>query len=154
MDATDIQTMITKELASKVVSALPDEQKNMIIAEAVKDILARELRSSDYKISGILREYALAYANEYAQTPEIQAELKRQAKADMNEPIKDITYGQLYSLFKRRNEALSDYISDYRPAKGINAIQIWLKNHKAIFVFYDAKRDIFEFRENISVFDD
>lgn len=79
MDANDIQTMITKELASKVVSALPDEQKNMIIAEAVKDILARELKSSDYKISGMLREYALAYANEYAQTPEIQAELKRQA---------------------------------------------------------------------------
>lgn len=79
MDATDIQTMITKELASKVVSALPDEQKNMIIAEAVKDILAREVRSNDYKISDILRNYALAYAHEYAQTPEIQAELKRQA---------------------------------------------------------------------------
>ncbi len=90
MDAHDIQVMITKELASKVVSALPDEQKNMIIADAVKDILARELRSSDYKISGMLREYALAYAHEYAQTPEIQEELKRLAHIAVDDVLQGV----------------------------------------------------------------
>jgi Ni,Fe-hydrogenase maturation factor len=90
MDTKDIQFMITKELASKVVSALPDEQKNMIIADAVRDILARETMSSDYKISVMLRDYALDYAREYAQTPEIQEELRKQAHKAVDDVLQGI----------------------------------------------------------------
>ncbi len=94
MDNKDIQSMITKELASKVISALPDEHKNMIIADAVRGTLERGLKGSDYKIAEMLMDYALAYAHEYAQTPEIQEELKRQA----HEAVDDILDGIIKNI--------------------------------------------------------
>lgn len=104
MDTKDIQTMITKEIAGRVVSSLPVEQKNMIIADAVRDILVRELRHGDYKIEAMLREYALTHAKEYAQTPEIQEELKRKS----HEAVDSILDG----IVKNIGKAIEDDIKN------------------------------------------
>jgi hypothetical protein len=66
-------------------------------------------------------------------------------KSDANMTM---TYSQVFSKFVNRNKALVEYINDYRPA-GTYKLQIWMINHKTIFVYYDVKRDTFEIVSDI-----
>ena len=84
MDTKTIENAIQQEIATKVISNLPDEQKNIIIAEAIKRILTKDL-FIDWEVKKMLNQYGLAYAYEYVQNPEIQNNLKEKAISVVND---------------------------------------------------------------------
>jgi hypothetical protein len=52
---------------------------------------------------------------------------------------KELTYGELLTIFIKQNEALKDKILDYRPA-GNYALQIWFKDEKEVIVKYNGAK--------------
>lgn len=58
-------------------------------------------------------------------------------------PEKEMTYEELYRLFKQRNQD-SDVL-DYRPAPGEYRIQIWLNGNLTFYVRYIPELDRFVF---------
>ena len=85
----ELNEILQNEIAAKVISTLPDEQKNAIIAAAVEHKLTREL-FVNYEIGKMLSEYGMAYAFEYAQKPEVQETLKREAKKAVDDVLDGI----------------------------------------------------------------
>jgi uncharacterized membrane-anchored protein YjiN (DUF445 family) len=106
MDIKNIQEMLNKELATKIINTLPDEQKNLIIAEAVQKVLLKDGFISDWEIRKILEKYALNFAHEYAQTDEVQRKLKEKAY----EAVDDILEGIVKHIGKGiENEIKNKY---------------------------------------------
>lgn len=89
MDVKSIQNAVQQEIAAKVITNLPDEQKNIIIASAVEQILTRELMIK-WDIERLLKDYAMNYAFEYIQEPKIQQKLKNMAIKATNDVIDGI----------------------------------------------------------------
>lgn len=58
----------------------------------------------------------------------------------------EMTYDELFNLFKRRNVDLSKMILDYRP-HGEYALQIWLKNGYTFYVRWIEETQQFVFGE-------
>jgi len=89
MECKSIEQYLNQEIAAKVISTLPDEQKNTIIAEAVGSLLVKQFAISEWDIKKMLKDFALAHAFEYAQTGDVQERLKAMA----HEAVDDILAG-------------------------------------------------------------
>jgi len=89
MECKSIEQYLNQEIAAKVISSLPDEQKNIIIAEAVSSLLVKQFSISEWDIKKMLKDFALAHAFEYAQTDEVQERLK----AIAHEAVDDVLTG-------------------------------------------------------------
>lgn len=88
-ESKTIEEILHHDIAVKVIAELSDEQKNRIIGEAVRRMLVKEV-SSNWEIEKLLKEYALAYAYEYVQNEDIQAELKDQAIKAVDDVLKGV----------------------------------------------------------------
>jgi hypothetical protein len=54
-----------------------------------------------------------------------------------------MTYGDLYNMFKQRNSKLRPFICDWRPAGGYK-IMVRFNNGMSMMVCYNVKTDKFE----------
>lgn len=86
--ALEIENLIKHEIAAKIVSALPEEQKNEIIARGI----ARTLYDLDvrWEVKDLLKEEAMRFAVEYAKRPEVQEKLRAKAHEAVDEIIDGI----------------------------------------------------------------
>lgn len=89
MDTKSIEKYLQEEIAAKVIMAMPEPQKNQVIADAIGKLLEKTI-VSEWDIKQLLQEYAMAHAFEYAQTPDIQEKLKQQAHQVVDDVIDGI----------------------------------------------------------------
>ncbi len=87
----DLTKVIELEIALKTIEALPKEQKEKMIADA----LLRELKEMriGYEVGKVLEAHAMEYVYQYAKQPEIQEKLKTKAQEVVNDVIEGITIG-------------------------------------------------------------
>lgn len=106
----DFEKALRQEIAAKVIAALPDEQKQEIIArgiaKAINDISFR----LDYEVEKLLTEQALVFAGEYIQRPEVQEKLRQKAHLAVDAILERI----VQVMAQRAEEAIkSKYVSLY-----------------------------------------
>ncbi|SMB97992.1 hypothetical protein SAMN00808754_2063 [Thermanaeromonas toyohensis ToBE] len=96
-----LEKFLQQEIAAKVVAALPEEQKQEIIAKSLTRMLLTDLHL-DWEIGKLLTEQAMTLAAEYVKRPEIQEALRRKTY----EAIEKILDGVVEAIAKKAEHAI------------------------------------------------
>ena len=102
----ELTKAIGLEMVMKTIEAIPNEQKERLIADALLCKI-KDLRIG-YAVNEILEAHAMKYVHEYANKPEVQEKLKRKAR----EAVDDVIDGIVQSV----GSELESFIkSKYKP---------------------------------------
>ena len=86
----DLKELVTKDLATKIIAELDDQQKMDIISLGVKEVVERVATDIGYEVRKIVEEQGMKFAAEYVLEPDIQEKIKIEARQAVDEVMKNV----------------------------------------------------------------
>lgn len=88
MNQIDLEELVKQDIIAKVISTLPDEQKNEIVARGVIKLI--ENFKVSWEVEKIVQRQAFIFAEEYVKQPEVAQRLRVKAREAVDKIIDSI----------------------------------------------------------------